>query len=251
MNLQDFPESVKNDIEDQSLSILEHINEDVIVIGGWAVRALVGEKHGRYTLDIDGIAAETNLKVIKDKLSALGMTMQKSEWGLQFDQRYHPSVDVPDDLRKELDTVQLRIEISGPQIQEAHTSHYFEFSLTEYKEKEILYHRKNATVLVKVPPATHMAAVKLGLPVDYKNNLDSQVLLLICDVDNVIKIIRTNDDWAEMVLRRIPKLIGRLQQKDSLEHILALNVGINVKEHVRIMKDIERQLSERGKIREA
>jgi hypothetical protein len=46
-----------------------------------------------------------------------------------------------------------------------------------------------------------------------------------------------------MVLRRIPKLIGRIQQKESLEQILALNVGINIKEHIRIMKDIEKKLT--------
>jgi hypothetical protein len=194
MNLQEFPQLVKNDIEDQSLSILEHINEDVIVIGGWAVRALVGEKHGRYTLDIDGIAAEANLKVIEDKLSALGMKSQKSQWGLQFNLRYQPGVDVPDDLRKDLDQVQLRIELSGPRIQEAHTLHYFEFSLTKFEKKQLRYHLRDGTITVKVPPVSHMAAVKLGLPVDYKNNLDAQVLLEICDVDEVVRIIKTNDD---------------------------------------------------------
>ena len=242
MNLQEFPQPVKNDIEDQSLSILEHINEDVIVIGGWAVRALVGEKHGRYTLDIDGIAEEVNLKVIEDKLSGLGMKIQKSQWGLQFNQTYQPSVDVPDDFRKDLDPLQLRIEISRPRIQEAHTLHYFEFSLTKFEKKQLRYHMRDGNITVKVPPVAHMVAVKLGLPVDYKNNLDAQVLLEICDIDEVIGIIKTNDNWVEMVLRRIPKLIGRLQQKDSLEHILALNVGINIKEHIRIMKDIEKKL---------
>jgi hypothetical protein len=243
MNLQEFPQPVKNDIEDQSLSILEHINEDVIVIGGWAVRALVGEKHGRYTLDIDGIAEEVNLKVIEDKLSGLGMKIQKSQWGLQFNQTYQPSVDVPDDFRKDLDPVQLRIEISRPRIQEAHTLHYFEFSLTKFEKKQLRYHMRDGNITVKVPPVAHMVAVKLGLPVDYKNNLDAQVLLEICDIDEVIGIIKTNDNLVEMVLRRIPKLIGRLQQKDSLEHILALNVGINIKEHIRIMKDIEKKLT--------
>ena len=47
MNLEDFPEPIKKDIEDQSLSILEQIKEDIIVIGGWAVRALTGDKHSR------------------------------------------------------------------------------------------------------------------------------------------------------------------------------------------------------------
>ena len=50
MNLEGFPESIKKDIEDQSLSILEHIKDDIIVIGGWAVRALTEDKHGRLYL---------------------------------------------------------------------------------------------------------------------------------------------------------------------------------------------------------
>jgi hypothetical protein len=53
MNLEELPEPIKKDIEDQSLSILEHIKDDIIVIGGWAVRALTGDKNGRYTLDIE------------------------------------------------------------------------------------------------------------------------------------------------------------------------------------------------------
>jgi len=65
MNLEDFPEDVKNDIEDQSLSIFEHIKDDIVVIGGWAVRALLGKKHGRYTLDVDGVANENDFDYIE------------------------------------------------------------------------------------------------------------------------------------------------------------------------------------------
>ena len=87
-----------------------------------------------------------------------------------------------------------------------------------------------------------MAAVKLGLPVDYKNNIDSQVLLEISDADKVIEVILANNDWNEMVIRRIPKLIGRLNQKDRLEHILAVNIGINIKENIKTMRYIENKL---------
>ena len=34
MNLEQFPTEIKNDIEDQSLSILEKIKDRIIVIGG-------------------------------------------------------------------------------------------------------------------------------------------------------------------------------------------------------------------------
>ena len=76
-------------------------------------------------------------------------------------------ITTPDEINK----VELRLEISRSRIKESKTSHYFEFSLTEYKHREIAYHNGEQKVIVKVPPAEHMAAVKLGLPVDYKNNL--------------------------------------------------------------------------------
>jgi len=242
MNLEDFPMLVRKDIEDQSLSILEHIKDDIVVIGGWAVRALSGNKHGRYTLDIDGVTKQEKMRDIESKLSSIGMDLRKNEWGRQFYHKYNPNVDIGEDLGKQIEKVELRIEISEPRIKESRTKHYFEFSLTNYEERNISYHMKKDEIIIKVPPVEHMAAVKLGLPVDYKNNLDSQVLLEICDVDKVIEVILANDDWNEMVIRRIPKLIGRLNQKDRLENILATNVGINIKEHIKIMRYIENML---------
>ena len=242
MNFEEFPEPIKKDIENQSLSILEHIADDIIVIGGWAVRALTGGKHGRYTLDIDGVTKQTTMKKVESILESLGMRERKSEWGVQFYQNYKSQVKIPKGIQKEIDNLELRIEVSEPRIKELQTHHYFEFSLTEFISREIQYHEKKEKVKVNVPPAEHMAAVKLGLPVDYKNNFDSQVLLEICNVEKVIKIIKSNDDWSEMVLRRIPKLIGRLGDKERLEHILAINNDINIKEHIKTMKYIENKL---------
>lgn len=242
MNIEDFPEPIKKDIEDQSLSTLEHIKDDIIVIGCWAVRALTGNKHGRYTLDIDGVAEDSKIEGIESKLLSVGMNVRRNEWGTQYYHKYVPSINVPGDIRDEVEKVELRIEISGPKIKESHTDHYFEFSLTEFEKRKIPYHMKDENIVVCVPSAEHMAAVKLGLPVDYKNNFDSQVLLDICNVDKVIEVIKENDDWAEMVIRRNPKLIGRLSNKDRLEHILAINVGINIKDHIKTMKYIENEL---------
>jgi hypothetical protein len=242
MNIEDFPTSVKMDIEDQSLSILQHIKDDIIVIGGWAVRALSADKHGRYTLDIDGVTGSEKIKYIESKLTSIGMELRKNEWGSQFYHKYKPNIEVPKQLEKEIKKVELRIEISEPKIKESQTDHYFEFSLTDYIEKKLTYHIKEKEIMIRVPPVEHMAAVKLGLPVDYKNNLDSQVLLEISNIDRVVEIIQANDDWDEMVIRRIPKLIGRLSQKDRLEHILAINIGIDIKKHIKMMRYIENKL---------
>ncbi len=242
MNLEDFPEKVKKDIEDQSLLILEYITEDIIVIGGWAVRALVGKKHGRYTLDVDGVTDEKNLSNISKKLKDAGLNVCRKEWGIQFYQKYIPSVDISKKIEDEVKKIELRIEISGPLIKESESDHYFEFSLTNYEKKEISYHFKDKKISFYVPYAEDMAAVKLGLPVDYKNNYDAQMLLTICNVENVVRSIKSNDNWGEMVLRRMPKIIGRLSNKERIEHILALNRGINVKKQILLLKKIRDKL---------
>lgn len=242
MNFEDFPVKVKNDIEDQSLSILEHIKDDIIVIGGWAVRALLGEKHGRYTLDVDGIANEKNIDNIINKLKKVGLNVNREEWGIQFYQKYKPSIDISQDITLEVEKIELRVEISGPRIKESESDHYFEFSLTEYEEKDISYHNKDKKVSVRTPYAEDMAAVKLGLPVDYKNNYDAQMLLNECNVEEVVKRIKSNDNWIEMVIRRMPKIIGRLNDKERAEHILAISKGINIKKQISLLREIEKNL---------
>ena len=108
--------------------------------------------------------------------------------------------------------------------------------------REIAYHNKLGVLVVHVPPPERMTAVKLGLPVDYKNNFDSAVLLQICDTEKVILAIKENDDWYEMVLRRLPKLRGRIKDTKRLENMLALNADINVREYVRKLDYIEKKL---------
>ena len=191
MNIETFPQSIKEDIEDQSLDLLTTINENILVIGGWAVRGLLGEKHGRYTLDIDAVANKEGRERVKKKLISAGMQPKEADWGVQYFKQYEPEVEIPEDV--DITDVQLRIEISGPRITEFTTPHYFEFSLKEYVTKTIAFHNKDEIVEIRVPPVKHMAAVKLGLPVDYKNNFDSIMLLQLCEIQGVIEVIQKND----------------------------------------------------------
>lgn len=243
MNLEEFQEDLKKDIEDQSLAILEIIKDDIIVIGGWAVRALTGEKHARYTLDIDGISAEDNLFKLKKELENAGLESRHSEWGTQFFQKYKPKIKIVDqEMCEKISKIELRIELSKPKIREFQTHHYFEFSLTDYITKTIPFHNKDSTITIQVPPVESMAAVKLGLPVDYKNNFDSSVLLQICDINKVIDTIKNNDDWYEIVLRRIPKSIGRIKDPGRLENMLLINAGIKIKDHIKKLEYIKTEL---------
>jgi hypothetical protein len=239
MNLEEFPDDVKEDLEDQSLEILETINDKLIIIGGWGVRAHLGAEHRRSTLDVDGVTDEKALQDIKEILSKMALKRGDAEWGCRFYRQYKPRVKVPEESKKAISEVQLRIEISGPRIEEHDAPHYFEFSLSDYDMKHISYHCVTRKVDVKVPPIEHMAAVKLGLPVDYKNNYDAAMLLIRCDIDRVIEVIQDNDDWAEMVLRRMPKLKGRILQAGSIEKTLALAAGLNIKAHIQKLDQIE------------
>jgi hypothetical protein len=243
MNLEDYPDGIKEDIEDQSLEILGSISEDIIVIGGWAVRALLQSRHARYTLDVDGITKTRKIVAVGKKLEALGLKGRRAEWGVQYFRKYTPGVGILGPAKTIPNDIELRIEISGQRIKEKHTHHFFEFDLDEYEKGSIPYHSGKGSVQVKIPPARVMAAVKLGLPADYKNNFDAAALLRIADIDEVIRTIKSNDDWRDVVIRRIPKLIGRISMSDDLAHILAVNAGIDIRGYARKLKEIEKQLS--------
>ncbi|NOQ55031.1 MAG: hypothetical protein GQ558_10570 [Thermoplasmata archaeon] len=244
MNIRQLPAVFKEDIEDASLSLLSEVNDRLILIGGWAVRAHLGDSHGRFTLDVDGVSNERDLASIRQRLMALGLKEERTDWGVKFWSKYTPREPVPDEVKSTLKAIELRVEISGPVTKDIDTHHYFEFSLTDFDQKEIAYHRKDAALKVRVPPIETMAAVKLGLPVDFKNNHDVVGLLQVCDIDAVVKVILRTDDWREMVLRRLPKLMGRIQQRGRLENALAIESGIDVSEHVNKLRTIESSLSQ-------
>ena len=242
MNLELLPEDLKKDIEDQSLQILEGICDRILVIGGWGVRAHLGEGHHRYTLDIDGVTDEDTLKELDHDFRSGGFEAANFDWGIKFSKGYVPLKVIQDHLKDIVDKLEIRIEISPPKIKEHDTHHFFEFDLTNFNMKEISYHNKPQSVLVRVPPIEAMAAVKLGLPVDYKNNHDSAMLLVKCKIEEVIKVIRNNNDWSSLVLRRMSKLKGRIIQKGSIENMLAKASGLDIKEHIKRLEYIEGRL---------
>lgn len=245
MNQQDLSENVKKDIEDQSLEILGSIQDDIIVIGGWGARAHLGKNHYRFTLDVDGVTDKTTLEGLHKVLSTYGFKEEIVEWGIKFFKKYEPNVDISPDDKPTVDITELRIEISPPRIKESNTHHYFDFSLTDFDTVEMHYHNREGSVMARVPPIEDMAAVKLGLPVGYKHNHDAAMLLKFSDVEEVIDSIKKNDDWADLVLRRMPKLKGRIKDKGRHENTLASKAGLDIKEHIRRLEHIERELKKK------
>jgi len=242
MDFHELPEVVKNDIEDQSLSMLGIVREEVLVIGGWAVRALVGEAHLRFTWDVDGVLAEEDMETVERKLVDAGLEPVAREWGVQFRRGYSPRVELQDDVREAAERLELRVELSGPRMEERDTPHYFEFDLSEFSATEIGYHDGRAGVPVRVPPLEVMAANKLGLPADSKNNFDVAVLLVSSDLDVVLESITACDDWHEVVLRRMEKRKGRLGDSARWENLLARDAGIDIGELMHGLDYVERGL---------
>ena len=163
------------------------------------------------------------LSLIKD---SEGLSCRSTDWGFQLHTPYKPSFPLSKQER-ELVLPELRVEISGPRITELQTDHYFEFSLTDYDKKKICFHS-----------LADLTAVKLGLPGDYKNIFDSIVLLQLTSIEDVISAIKRNDSWDEMVLRRIPKYIGRLHNQNSLVHRIAVDAHIDIKKSEKKLCDI-------------
>ncbi|MDI6640446.1 MAG: hypothetical protein QMD78_06460 [Methanocellales archaeon] len=253
MNIEELPIAILKDVEDRSLQIIKHIKDDIVIIGGWAVRAWGKEKYGRYTLDIDGITGQNKLESVKDKLESLGMKGKDSDWGIEFTAKYRPSeklhAGLDEDAKRFVENLELRIEISPPKMQELATHHYFEFDLEEVVELSVKSHGDMPPFNIRVPSLEPLTANKLGLPADYKNRFDVGILLPLCDMDKLMRIIKRTNDWAELVYRRIPKTIGRTRDESDLAHLLLINANIDLKSFFRALEKLQRELGEHRLVR--
>lgn len=238
MNVARIPSEVRDDIEDRSLAILEAVADHVVVIGGWAVRAVLGPVHGRFSLDVDAVAAPEGIEQTRDLLVDMGFELLRTEWGIRMFAPYEPGVDVGGLDPAVLEGIEMRVEISGPRMHDMRTGHFFEFPIEETERRTLRYHREDREVTVTVPTPERLAANKLGLPVDFKNNYDAAMLLAVSDVDRVVEIILGTDDWHEMVLRRGPKQIGRFRQTGRIERVLAREAGLDIDGYVRTLGSI-------------
>ena len=238
MNVERIPLEVRDDIEDQSLGILERIAEDVVIVGGWAVRAVLGPDHGRFSLDVDAVAGPREMEKLIEMLDGMGFELSKRDWGIRMFAPYIPGVDVGDMDADVLDGVEMRVEVSGPRMFDIGMDHFFEFPLDEFETRSLPFQNVDGEVSVRVPSCERLAANKLGLPVDYKNNFDAAMLLVVADIDKVIEIILDTNDWRELLLRRGPKQMGRIRQSGRIERVLARDVGLDIDGYITNLRRI-------------
>jgi hypothetical protein len=242
MNVGRIPEEVRDDIEDQSLGILEAVADHVVVIGGWAVRAVLGPVHGRFSLDVDAVAAPEGIEEVRRILEGMGFELLETDWGIRMFAPYKPRVDVGHLDPGVLEGIELRVEVSGYRMHDVETRHYYEFPPEETEGRRLRYHGQDREVHVTIPTRERLAANKLGLPVDFKNNYDAAMLLAVSDVDRVIEIILDTDDWRAMVLRRGPKQVGRFRQSGRIERVLARSADLDIDGYIRCLGRIQEAL---------
>jgi len=83
---------------------------------------------------------------------------------------------------------------------------------------------------------------KLGLPADYKNRYDAAILLPNSNFLKIIEVIQKTDDWDEMVLRRLPKFIGRTKDKGDVANLLLRRANIDVQGYLNQLFTIQQKL---------
>lgn len=244
VNIEQLPQQIRGDVEDQSLDMLQQIQQYIVVIGGWAVRSYTVKplKHARYTLDVDAVATPENIKIINDIFVKKNLMLsEKKDWGIKFYKPYQPNSKILCDASFFKD-IQIRIEISPPQIYETDASHYFEFDLEKTTKKTIISHGNHQPVLATVPEIEYLTANKLGLPADYKNRYDAAVLLADSNFCKTLEIIKKTDNWSKIVLRRLPKFIGRTNDKGDVAHILLRQANISISEYLNQLRTIQQKL---------
>ncbi len=235
LNLESLPEPIREDIEVQSLGLMSGIRDHVVVIGGWGVRAWTHHLAARNTIDVDAVARPDDLEAISRKLGTQGLAAdEEADWGVRFRRRYVPASDearrAAVGLEDVLEAAEIRVEVSPPKLAEKRTHHYFEFHPENAVRRRIASRGRSASVRCQVAAIQELAANKIGLPTDYKNVFDLALLLTRCQLDEVVGVITSTDDWKDMVLRRIPKVIGRVQRADNLAHILLRSFNLDIED---------------------
>jgi hypothetical protein len=244
VNIGQLPKQIRDDVEDQSIDILQQIQQHIVVIGGWAVRSYIAKplRHARYTLDVDAVATPENIKIVDTILAKEDFTFsEEKDWGIQFYKPYRPNSGISYDPSV-LKDIQIRIEISLPRIYEMDTSHYFEFDLKKTTKKMVVSHGMHQPIYATVPEIEYLTANKLGLPADYKNRYDAAVLLTNSNFCKILEIIKKTDNWGEIVLSRLPKFIGRTKDKEDVAHMLLRRANIVISEYLAQLKTIQQKL---------
>ncbi|MFQ5871809.1 MAG: hypothetical protein ACE5IB_06600 [Candidatus Geothermarchaeales archaeon] len=234
-------------MEDQSVDTLEHIAEHIIVIGGWAVRAWARPPRGlmRYTIDIDGVAEESKMGQVESILQEQHLRREQAEWGLRFRKDYVPqSQEAKGFMKTWKDPLEVRVEISPTRMYEADGEHFFEFEPHETIRREIRSRGSRQPLSVKVPTSQYLMANKVGLGADYKNRYDAAILALQADLEQVASIIVSTDKWKDIVIRQLPRFLGRTRQPTDLAATLLEENGYRTSSCLKGLAQLKKLLEE-------
>ena len=221
-NLHALPDAIKQRIEDESLRVVQKIRSSSIafvLIGGWAARAIAGRGHDRYTFDVDGVVdSKSTFSELEDLLKEEGLKPSVSDWGCAFIKK----LELPQQLLEKLhknqadfvsEKCQIKLEFSTPRIYTIDKKHFFEFPMNKYEERQIIS-RGSRTSRVNVALPEYIVASKLGVS-DWKNIYDVGVLCGFAKLDRVVDVIRTCDNWSELVRRKIVRFRQEAEGKTN------------------------------------
>ncbi len=248
--LHALPEVLKQYIEDESLNVVEKIRSSSIpflLIGGWAVRAIVGSDHDRYTFDVDGVVGSKDaFGKIANVLKADGLEPSTSDWGCVFQRK----LKLPPDLLKRVDDKQsafvsekckIKLEFSTPRIYTADEKHFFEFKMNKWQELDVTS-KSGRVSRAEVALTEYVMASKLGIS-DWKNVYDVGVLSRITRVETVAEVIRGCDRWNELVLRKVVRFRQEAEGKlPGIAYALLKAQNLDVP-YVNYLKELQHLLS--------
>jgi hypothetical protein len=249
-SLRALPEAVKQRIEDQSLRVVDKIWSSSIafvLIGGWAVRAIAGPEHDRYTFDVDGVVdSQSRYSELEELLREEGVKPSFSAWGCIFIKK----LELPEDLLQKLDKhqaafvsekCQIKLEFSTPRIYTSDGKHFFEFPMDKYQDRQILS-RGSFAGHAHVALPEYIVASKLGIS-DWKNIYDVGVLCRFARQEKVVKVIRTCDSWGELVRRKIVRFRQEAEGKMKGTAYTLLKAKNLDRGYAEYLKELQTQLA--------
>ena len=233
MKPYELSSELKDELENESMEMLRLLQDiDLVVIGGWAVRGILSQEHARHTFDVDGVATEDALNQVYSRLQEHGFRPEIKDWGVKFWKKFRPN---------EIEGIEIRLEMSLPRIMMADGKHYFEFNLKEVLDDVHILSRCGKSLRIRVPKPEYLVANKLGYA-DWKNIYDVGMLQSRVDIEKVVGIILSTDNWKEVVLRKISRFKNDIRDQRRISYPLLVASGVDLQRYSLFLTEISNSL---------